>query len=225
MEMKGRMVPSPSMAVALLALVVALGGASYAAVKVKKNSVGTKQLKTDAVTNPKIATQAVDKGELASGAVDTGKLADAAVTSVKLDVNSVNSTKVTDGTLTRADHGRGVLLTAYARINNPVGMNNAAVTPGTSVNVIDVDVLPPDADGDLIVSVDPAALPGGSLGTCTVMTQPISLSNAAGLVKLGSAVAVFGGPLGPADAQVQTFNNAGAPAELDFYFMVACPPA
>lgn len=46
--------PSPAMVVACLALAVALGGTSYAAVKLPKNSVGTAQLKKNAVTAPKI---------------------------------------------------------------------------------------------------------------------------------------------------------------------------
>jgi hypothetical protein len=46
--------PSPAMLVALLALFVALGGSSYAAVKLGKNSVGTRQLKKNSVTSPKV---------------------------------------------------------------------------------------------------------------------------------------------------------------------------
>jgi hypothetical protein len=40
--------------VASLALFVALGGSSYAALQLPKASVGTKQLKSDAVTSPKV---------------------------------------------------------------------------------------------------------------------------------------------------------------------------
>jgi hypothetical protein len=39
---------------AILALFVALGGSSYAALQIPKNSVGTKQLKRNAVTSPKV---------------------------------------------------------------------------------------------------------------------------------------------------------------------------
>ena len=46
--------PSPAMVVACVALAVALGGTSYAAVALPKNSVGTKQLKPGAVTSAKI---------------------------------------------------------------------------------------------------------------------------------------------------------------------------
>lgn len=46
--------PSPAMLVALLALFVALGGSSYAALQLPKNSVGGKQLKKNSVTSPKV---------------------------------------------------------------------------------------------------------------------------------------------------------------------------
>jgi hypothetical protein len=45
--------------VALLALFIALGGTSYAAVKLPRNSVGTAQIKTHAVTTSKLSTATV----------------------------------------------------------------------------------------------------------------------------------------------------------------------
>jgi hypothetical protein len=46
--------PSPAMVVACIALAVALGGTSYAAIRLPANSVGTKQLKRGAVTGVKV---------------------------------------------------------------------------------------------------------------------------------------------------------------------------
>jgi hypothetical protein len=54
-----RKLPSPAMLVACVALVVALGGVSYAAAVLPKNSVGTAQLKKKAVTAPKLKKNAV----------------------------------------------------------------------------------------------------------------------------------------------------------------------
>jgi hypothetical protein len=47
--------PSPALIIAIAALVVALGGTSYAALKLGKNTVGTKQLKKNAVRSKKVA--------------------------------------------------------------------------------------------------------------------------------------------------------------------------
>lgn len=46
--------PSPAMVVACIALIVALGGTSYAALKLPRNSVGNKQLRPNAVTSAKV---------------------------------------------------------------------------------------------------------------------------------------------------------------------------
>jgi hypothetical protein len=52
-------VPSPAMVIACIALLIALGGTSYAAIKLPRNSVGTKQLKKNAVTGPKVKNNAI----------------------------------------------------------------------------------------------------------------------------------------------------------------------
>jgi hypothetical protein len=70
---------TPSLVISIIALMVALGGASYAAIQIPKNSVGTKQLKKNAVS------------------------------AAKLKKNSVNSAKVRNGTLLRGDFKAGQL--------------------------------------------------------------------------------------------------------------------
>lgn len=55
---------SPTFVVSMIALFVALGGTSYAAVTLPKNSVGTKQLKKNAVTAPKIKKGAVTAAKI-----------------------------------------------------------------------------------------------------------------------------------------------------------------
>ncbi len=54
---------------ATIALFIALGGASYAAVKLPKNSVGTKQIKNKSITGAKIATGAITGGKIAPRSV------------------------------------------------------------------------------------------------------------------------------------------------------------
>jgi hypothetical protein len=57
--------PSPAMVVACIALLVALGGSSIAAVSaLPKGSVGTKQLKNSAVTGKKLANNAVTSAKV-----------------------------------------------------------------------------------------------------------------------------------------------------------------
>jgi hypothetical protein len=79
--------------IALLALFIALGGTTYAATALPKNSVGTKQLKKNAVTALKIK----------NGNVTGPKLKKSAVTNTKIAANAVTGAKVKDDSLTGAD--------------------------------------------------------------------------------------------------------------------------
>lgn len=88
---------TPSLIISLLALTVALGGVSYAAIQIPKNSVGTKQLKRNAVSAAK----------LKKNAVRTGKLNREAVTRAKLRAGAVDSAKVQDGSLLGEDFAPG----------------------------------------------------------------------------------------------------------------------
>ncbi len=71
MEHLRRITPSPAMVVACIALTVALGGTSYAAIKLPKNSVGTKQLKKNAVTSPKVKNNAITGADVNEGTLGT----------------------------------------------------------------------------------------------------------------------------------------------------------
>jgi hypothetical protein len=77
--------------VACLALFVALGGASYAAVKLPKDTVGAKQLKNGAVTSAKLKAKAVTGAKLGAGAVGTAALADGAVTGAKVNAGTLGT--------------------------------------------------------------------------------------------------------------------------------------
>jgi hypothetical protein len=65
--------PSPAMIVALVALGVALGGTSYAATKLPKNSVSTRQLKNNSVTSPKVKARSLKPQDFAAGELPAGQ--------------------------------------------------------------------------------------------------------------------------------------------------------
>lgn len=68
--------------VACLALFVALGGASYAAFKLPKNSVGTRELKPRAVKTGKVAKSAIVTNRLRNDAVTGAKVKEATLGTV-----------------------------------------------------------------------------------------------------------------------------------------------
>lgn len=61
--------PSPAMAVACLALLIALGGTSYAAVKIPDKSVGRAQLRNGAVGLATIRKDSVDSTKIVNGSI------------------------------------------------------------------------------------------------------------------------------------------------------------
>ncbi len=60
-----RRLPSPAMIVACIALAIALGGTSYAAIRLPANSVGAKQLKKRAVTGAKVKRNTITGAQIA----------------------------------------------------------------------------------------------------------------------------------------------------------------
>ena len=97
--------PSPAMCVALLALFVALGGTSIAAVTVlPTRSVGTDQLKDDSVTRAKIAHESItsvlvkdyslNATDFAPGQIPAGPAGPAGPQGLKGDPGTVGAVKV-----------------------------------------------------------------------------------------------------------------------------------
>lgn len=88
-RMLSRRIPSPAMVVACIALMVALGGTSYAAIALAANSVGTKQLKRGAVTGVKVRNNAL-----------TGvQIAESKLARVPSAANATNADKADEATM------------------------------------------------------------------------------------------------------------------------------
>jgi hypothetical protein len=64
-----RLRPSPAMIVAIIALVLSLGGTSYAAIVLPANSVGTKQIKKNAVTGAKVKNGSLSTSDISSASL------------------------------------------------------------------------------------------------------------------------------------------------------------
>jgi hypothetical protein len=97
---RSRRLPTPAMAVAVAALVVALAGTAIAVTKAPKNSVVSKSIKNGQVKESDLGSSAVTSAKLAEGAVNSGKLAEGAVSSGKLAEGAVSSGKIAEGSVT-----------------------------------------------------------------------------------------------------------------------------
>jgi hypothetical protein len=103
--------PSHTTIAAYLSLFIALGGVSYAAVNLPKNSVDAKAIEKNAVKAPEIAKNAVKAPEIAANAVGSGE--------------------VTDGSLLCADFAPGQPA-CQAPGPDAVGLTNVTVRANTS---------------------------------------------------------------------------------------------
>jgi hypothetical protein len=83
---------SPSMAVAFIALLLALSGASYAAVKLPARSVGARELKPKAVTRAAIKANAVDGSKVAADALTGSDIKEASLGQVPSAASAASST-------------------------------------------------------------------------------------------------------------------------------------
>jgi hypothetical protein len=129
--------PSPAMVVAILALCFAVGGTAFAAVKLGKNAVKTKNIKNKAVTESKIAPNAVTGDKIAGNAVTESKIAGGAVSPGKLSASAKTIWAETDlgSTSDIVAQSGGVTIT-------PASAGEAVVNFGTDVSNRAIEVTP-----------------------------------------------------------------------------------
>src|SRR5215213_8978541 len=120
--------------IGLLALFIALGGTSYAAVALPANSVGTKQIKKNAVT------------------------------STKIKKNAVTSTKVKNGSLRAADFAAGQLPAGQTGPAGPVGAAGPKGDKGDNYTLSFRGVSGESARDSSPVKSTTVNCPAGSLG-------------------------------------------------------------
>jgi hypothetical protein len=64
--------PSPALVISMVALFVAMGGTGYAALKLPKNSVGSKQIRTGAVGSSEVKNGSLTKKDFRAGQIPAG---------------------------------------------------------------------------------------------------------------------------------------------------------
>ena len=84
--------------IALIALFIALGGTSYAAIKLPASSVGTKQLKSHAVTAAKLKAGAVGTAAIANDSVTGDKVLESSLGKVPSATHADTAANATHAT-------------------------------------------------------------------------------------------------------------------------------
>ena len=202
--------PSPALVVACIALFVALSGFGYAAIKLPKNSVGTKQLRNGAVTGKKIAKNAVTGAKVADDSLTGADVLESSLGRVPSAASATNAASATSAA--NAAKVGGLPASAFMRANRfYVGAANptaAAATPIISIpNAIRIET---DGDGDNTFEVRFVDLTGD--------TWNLTTSENPGVSSISPTAPVFIG--------AQTTNGftyfARDTTHLDRYLMVTC---
>jgi hypothetical protein len=86
-----------------IALFVALGGTSYAAITLPTNSVGKAQIRSNAVGKSEAATNSVGRAEVRSSGIGRSEIATNGVGASEVKANAIDSDEIADGKLEAAD--------------------------------------------------------------------------------------------------------------------------
>ncbi len=145
--------PSPALVISVIALFVALGGTSYAAISLPKNSVGTKQLKNNAVSTKKIKNGAVTAAKINTKGLVVGSanVADASLTLT--DLGGPGSAEQTRSVSTAITLAPGCMSMSLGLFNPPVGPTGASVIGGMVIGTLT------DANGNAAVDNQVAVAP------------------------------------------------------------------
>jgi hypothetical protein len=151
-----RRLPSPALVVAGLALAVALGGTTYAASALPRNSVGTQQLKAGSVSAVKLAKGSVTSRQIKDHTIVAADLAKNAIPALTGKVAAAGhaDTAGRADSAARADVAASVSGASFATVDYRVG----ASTPDqkiVSANGLTIDASC-DVSGTLLLSLSSA---------------------------------------------------------------------
>lgn len=125
--------PSPAMVVACIALLVALSGASYAAVTLPRNSVGTPQLKKNAVVSVKVRNGSLKALDFAAGQLP--KTAGFGSTNASANPSSTPERTIATQTVSLPAQGRLLVIGRFTRSTqcNPTAVQYGLYVDGAPI--------------------------------------------------------------------------------------------
>jgi hypothetical protein len=91
--------PSPATVISTVALIVALGGTSYAAITLPKNSVGSKQIKKNAVTSAKVKNSSLTGSDVKNSSLTGSDVKNGSLTGSDVKNGSLTGAKLAPGSV------------------------------------------------------------------------------------------------------------------------------
>jgi hypothetical protein len=187
----------------MLALFIALGGTSYAAVNLTSNSVNKGHLRTNSVGKSEIRSRAVGPSEVATNAIGTSELR----------ASAVGTTDVRDGSLEAADlspAGRTALADLNAVTFRASGTAAGALTAGNARS------LARTGPGVYVVEL------GRDVSACSYSADVTGVKNGAAIEPATPGIATASPSATNTQVVVETFDAAGAASDRPFSLFVGC---
>jgi hypothetical protein len=216
--------------IAMLALMVALGGTGYAALKLPKNSVGSKQLKNNAVSTSKVKNRSLKAIDFKAGQLPRGAQGPQGITGAP-GTNGTNGTNGSTGPTGAA--GVNGTAVAFARIDDTGALiGGADEQKGITAANIQHDAGAPAAEstGAGVYCIGGLGFTPKSAVVATDNTDslPAVPNLTGGALNFISTVAVFKGEdLGRCDAAhgqvriaIEQVNDAAAPTLANHGFFI-----
>lgn len=180
-----------------LALFIALGGTSYAAITLPANSVGRTQIRSSGVGQSEIAPNAVGRSEIRTGGVAQKELRNNSVGPGELRDGRISPADLSDDAKNAVAELKGVTFrVAATEAGATTGGNAKSVSRTTDPGVYSVDL-------------------GQDVSACQVSATIAGAGATPGLVTVtpGASTNLL---------TVSTFDNAAAAANRPFQLLVAC---
>jgi hypothetical protein len=212
--------PSPAMGVALIALVAATSGTTYAAVH-----IGTKQIRDNAVTSNKIRNGAVKNVDLARNSVVTAKIVAGAVTGLQvkdasignadLGTDSVSSSKIRNGAVGNGELATDSVTTTKLRAN-AVTTTDIADASVTGAKITDGSLTAADIKAGEVVE-----------GNGRMLSVAVTLPDGTGQTAILSApgVGALRASCAAGVATMQWLNTTATPVDLTQQIVLHTPTA
>jgi hypothetical protein len=186
-----------------IALFVALGGTSYAAVTLPSNSVGRAQIKTGGVGKSEIGSNTVGSSEIRGSSITAPDIKTSAVGPSEVRANAIDSDEIADKGIKSADLADEL----RAEVENAksvtfrVAVNAAGAATGGTAKAV-------TRTGTGVYSVDL----GSDVSKCQSVATVIGAAAGFATVDPGATNVVT----------VHTFDNAATAADRAFNLLVAC---
>jgi hypothetical protein len=214
---------------AALALFVALGGTSYAALAIPANSVGSPQIRPNAVGASEIRSGAVGRSEIRAGGVASSEIARDGVGSSEIRRGAVGTSEIHNGSIRTDDVKNGTIasvdlapgavepanLSTATRATFQAAALRAAVDADGTAVAGNAKTATRTAEGEYTVTFD------SDVSGCFYSATPSKVKTTS--VGDGATLNVeSGGTSAPDDVLVKTFNGTATARDEPFQLIVFC---